>query len=202
MTKELLIFVNSQKVDTNDTKMPTPKAKIFLATGFEESEALVPYDIMKRGGIDVELIGIAGKTVVSSHGVEVTVHKTLNDELGEYDLIMLPGGMPGTLNLNDCAQLKDIIRKAANDCKIISAICAGPMVLGGMGLLKGKKATCYPGFEDKLSGATVTGEQVVRDGNIITGIGAGAAYEFGLELLAALTDKTTAEKIKRQIMMK
>lgn len=181
----------------------TKIAKIFLADGFEETEALVPYDILKRGGVDVALVSVMPtEKVTSSHGVTVEAHQLLSQGLGGYDLLMLPGGMPGTLNLAACGALCQELKAAASQGKLIGAICAAPSVLGGLGLLRGRKATCYPGFEEKLLEAEATGESVVEDGNFITAIGAGADFLFGLALLARITDGENAEKVKRQIILR
>lgn len=177
-------------------------ANLYLAPGFEETEALAPYDCLRRSGVDVCLVSIGDELAVqSSHGVTVTADRTLS-EAPEADLYILPGGMPGTLNLNDCQPLRQTLLAQAAKGKLIAAICAAPMVLGGLGLLKGRQATCYPGFEDKLTGATHSPLRVVRDGNIITGIGAGAALEFGLQLVAALLGEGKAEETARQMVCK
>ncbi len=178
------------------------KVKIFLADGFEENEALIPFDILTRGGVECELISITGyNTVSSSHGVRV-VAALLKDLTSAYDLLLLPGGMPGTLNLDKCDRLKEELLRANKEHKLLAAICAAPMVLGGLGLLKDKFATCYPGFEDKLIGAKIRNAQVEHDGNIITAIGAGASFEFALEILATLTSPENAQKVKEQIILK
>ncbi len=178
-------------------------AYILLAEGFEETEALVPYDILKRGGVNVTLVSISSsRQQTSSHGVTIVAHQTLAEGLADYDLIVLPGGMPGTLNLGGSKAVSDELLYASENGKLIGAICAAPSVLGGLGFLKGKKATCYPGFEDKLIGATATGESVVEDGNIITAIGAGADFLFGLKLLERLTDAANADKVRQQIILR
>ncbi len=181
----------------------TKVAKIFLAEGFEESEALVPFDVLKRGGVDVSLVSVSGSKVVKgSHGVGIETSQSLSDVTSDVDLVMLPGGMPGTLNLGACEPLKDLIAQCAADGRIVSAICAAPSVLGGMGLLNGRKATCYPGFEGKLTGANYTGEDVVVDGNFITAVGPGASFAFGLALLSALTSPAVAAKVKEQMILR
>lgn len=178
-------------------------AKIFLAEGFEESEALTPYDILKRGGVNVALVSVTGqKSVTSSHGVTIEAQELIEDYKEDADLLMLPGGMPGSVNLSNHEVLCDHLVKAANEGKIVSAICAAPFVLGQLGLLEGKNATVYPGFEDKLTGAKATGERVVRDGNIVTGIGPGASLEFGLALLESLTDAAKVSEIKKQMIVR
>ncbi|MCQ2229879.1 MAG: DJ-1/PfpI family protein [Bacteroidales bacterium] len=178
------------------------KAIVFLADGFEETEALAPVDIMRRCGIEVTLTTInATRSVTSSHNITLTADKTIAEGIGEYDLLMIPGGMPGTSNLNANQLVKDEVVRANNNGKWIAAICAGPMILGQLGLLKGKNATCFPGFEQYLEGANVTGTGVVRDGNIITAIGAGASIKLGIEIVSAVIDKETGDKVASQIQM-
>ncbi len=181
----------------------TKVAKIFLAEGFEESEALVPFDILKRGGVDVSLVSVSGsKFVTGAHGVGIETSQNLSDVTADVDLVMLPGGMPGTLNLGASEPLRALIAKCAAEGKIVSAICAAPSVLGEMGLLKGRSATCYPGFEGKLAGANYTGEDVVADGNFITAVGPGASFAFGLAILSALTSPAVAAKVKEQMILR
>lgn len=181
----------------------TKVAKIFIADGFEETEAVVPCDILLRGGVDVKLVSVNGKAEVEgAHGLRLTVQERLSPEAAEADLLMLPGGMPGTLNLGACEELKDVIARAAEGGKVIAAICAAPSVIGRMGLLRGRRATCYPGFESELAGAVCTGESVVKDGKFITGIGPGASYAFGLALLAELKGDGVADEVRSQMMMR
>lgn len=178
------------------------RAIVFLADGFEETEALAPVDIMRRCGIEVSLVSInKTQTVTSSHKIIVTADQTLDEPLGAYDLLMLPGGMPGTTNLNSDQRVKDEVMKAYNANKKLAAICAGPMVFGQLGILKGKKATCFPGFEQHLEGATLTGTKTATDGNIITAIGAGASLHLGVEIVRELLGNSEAEKVASQIQM-
>lgn len=178
---------------------------VFLADGFEETEAIVPIDILRRGELDVATVGVTGQVVTSSHGVpvvcDVLACEILPDETCEA--VILPGGMPGTLNLEKSEKVKEFILWAIENKVVIGAICAAPSILGHMGLLKDKKATCYMGFEEQLYGAETLKEQVVKDGNIITACGAGAAFDFAFELLTAIT-KSEAEtrKNKKAIMIK
>lgn len=179
------------------------KAYILLADGFEETEAIVPYDILKRGGVDVQLVSIYDRSFVfGCHGVMVDTKQKITDGLWSHDLIVLPGGMPGALNLADCEKVAEELKNANEAGKYIAAICAAPMVLGKLGLLKGKRATCYPGFEKELDGAVTTGEDVVVDGKIITAIGPGADFKFGLKLLELLTDSAKADLIKKQMILR
>ena len=174
---------------------------LFLADGFDESEALAPLDILRRAEIEVKTVGIGKKYIKGSHGIEVTADITENEVALNEDLkgIILPGGMPGSLNLEKSQTVQNAIDFAAEKGLLISAICAAPSVLGHKGLLKTKKATCFTGFEDDLLGAEVLSQPVVRDGNIITAYGAGAAFPFGFEILSYLTSIDTAEKLKKQM---
>lgn len=177
------------------------KAYIFLANGFEETEAIAPIDVMRRAGIDVTIVSVTGdKMVTSSHNVTVLADK-LFDELDYADvkLLVLPGGMPGTTNLAAHKGLADLlVRSAAKDI-ILGAICAAPSVFGQLGLLKGQKATCYPGFEDKLTGAEVMKDQVVVSGKFVTSCGAGPAMKFGLALVAQVMGADFAENLARKM---
>lgn len=164
---------------------------VMLADGFEEIEALTPVDLMRRAGIDVKTVGVNGRVVVGSHGIAV-VADILPEEipLDELDMVVFPGGMPGAKNL-DASPLTDVVIEAAGRCGArLSAICAAPLVLGHRGLLEGKRATCYPGFEPELYGAECLKENVVTDGNITTASGMEAAMEFGRELVRLITDRT------------
>ncbi len=161
---------------------------VFLADGFEECEALAPIDILRRGGLEVKTVGVSSKTVTGAHGIPVICDITeAETETNNLQAIVLPGGMPGTLNLEKSECVKGFINYAAENSLIIGAICAAPSILGHMELLKGKKAICFPGFESDLIGANIVNESVVKDGNIITSIGAGAAFDFGFKLLSAIT---------------
>ena len=175
---------------------------ILLAEGFEETEALAPCDILRRGGVDVKLISCTGNTAVKgSHGISVETDALFEDVDADYiDMLVIPGGMPGTLNLDAFKPIDELIQKIYANNGFFAAICAGPMVLGKRGLLKGKKAVCYPGFEKELAGANIGTDKVVRDGRIITAVGAGAAVDFGLQLLAAVKDAAAAERVKKSIL--
>lgn len=174
---------------------------VFLAEGFEELEALAPVDILRRGKRDVRTVGVTGKTVTGSHNIPVVCDCTVEEIefTGDIEAVVLPGGMPGTLNLEKNGILQEIIDKCAKAGKLICAICAAPSILGHKGLLNGKEATCYTGFEKDLTGAAVTPQPVVRDGNIITAFGAGAAFQFGFKILEAVSDKETAESIRKSM---
>ena len=174
---------------------------LFLAEGFEIVEALSPVDILRRGKTDVVTVGVGGKTIRSSCGVEVNADITL-DELtlsDDIEAVVLPGGMPGTLNLEKSSGVIEAIKYCFERNILIGAICAAPSILGHLGMLEGKKATAFPGFENDLKGAVYNNGYVETDGNIITARGMGVAGEFGLELLAALRGRETADNVKAAV---
>lgn len=176
---------------------------LFLADGFEIIEALAPVDMLRRAKIDVKTVGVTGKTVCSSCGVEVNADITIDEfAYNNVSAVILPGGMNGTVNLEKNNTVQSVIDKAAEENTLICAICAAPSILGHKGLLKGKEAIAFPGFETALEGAAVSENYVVRDDNFITAKGAGVATEFGLEIVKALTDAQTAEKIRKSIQCK
>ena len=153
----------------------------FLATGFEDIEALAPLDIIRRAGLEIKTVSITDeKTVYSAHGVGVVADAVLADvDLTDADMFVLPGGLPGSVHLDKCEPLRQAIMNHYKAGKPLAAICAAPMVYGRLGILKGVKATCYPGVQEKLDGAQYTGEIVTKDGQFITGRGPAAAMEFG-----------------------
>ena len=158
----------------------------FLADGFEEIEAIAPIDILRRASLPVLTVGVTGKTVSGAHGIVVEADITMDDvEPDKMTGIILPGGIPGATNLEADMRLSALIDFAAENNILLCAICAAPMILGKKGLLRGKKATCYPGFEEHLTGAIIGGN-VCRDGQFITAEGAGAALLFGYTILEAL----------------
>lgn len=173
---------------------------LFLADGFEIIEALAPVDMLRRAKINVQTVGVTGKTICSSCGVEVNADITMDEfEYHDVDAVVLPGGMPGTINLENSAAVQSAIDKAVEDQAFVCAICAAPSVLGHKGLLKGKEAIAFPGFEDALDGAVLSDKYVVTDGKFITAKGAGVATQFGLEIVRALTDDETAENVRKTI---
>ncbi len=176
---------------------------VFLANGFEECEALAPIDILKRAGFDVITVGVNGKTAVGAHNIPVVCDITTNEViLDGLQAVILPGGMPGTINLENDKTVQAAIDFASKNGLLIGAICAAPSILGHKGLLNNKKATCFPGFEMDLFGAEYIDTAVVSDGNIITAKGAGVAFQFGFVLLAYLKDEKTANDLKIQMMFK
>ena len=173
---------------------------VFLADGFEECEALIPVDILLRAGFNVKTVGVTGKNVKGSHGIEIVTDITADEATTDnLECIILPGGMPGTLNLEKSKTVGEFIDYSVNNDILISAICAAPSILGHKGLLVNKKATCYDGFEKELTGAECTQNAVETDGNIITACGVGAAFEFGFAVLSKLKGGLFTEKIKKQM---
>ena len=178
------------------------KVAAMLADGFEEGEALAVIDILRRAGIETTLVSIMGhrEKVEGAHGITVIADGTLEHiTIEKYDGIFLPGGMPGTNNLDACTELCDTLLNFANNGKIIAAICAAPKVLGRLGILNGKKAICYPGFEKELLGATISHERVVKDGNIFTSKGMGTAIDLGLALVAEIKSEGEAKEMAKGI---
>lgn len=171
---------------------------VFLATGFEEIEAIAPVDILRRAGLDVRTVSIYGTPVVSgAHGVPVQADLLLGQvDFGQVEMMVLPGGLPGATNLDACAPLREAIAHHAAEGKAVAAICAAPLVLGHLGLLRGKRATCYPGVEHELAGAHCTGALVEVDGNIITGKGPAAAMEFGYALVEYLREQEASMPLR------
>ncbi len=174
---------------------------VFLANGFEELEALAPIDILRRAGVEVVTVGVDSTEITASHKVvfnaDTTVDKiTLDDKL---EMIVLPGGMPGTLNLENNDYVQAAIDYCVKNDKYVSAICAAPSILGHKGLLKGRKAVCFPGFEKDLEGAVIAEIGVAEDGKFITAKGAGVCIEFALKLVEKLVSAEKADEIKRGI---
>ena len=170
---------------------------VFLAEGFEEVEALTPVDLLRRCGVSVKTVGITGKTVVSSHQIPVVADIEPDAvDLTEAQMLFLPGGMPGSRNLYDSAFVRACVEKMNARGAYIAAICAAPsVVLGAMGLLQGRYATCYPGMESGMQGARPQAVPCVQDGHILTGRGAGAAFALGLKMCEVLCGKQKADEI-------
>jgi 4-methyl-5(b-hydroxyethyl)-thiazole monophosphate biosynthesis len=171
---------------------------MFLAPGFEETEAIAPLDIIRRADIEIYTVGIGGKTVIGAHNIPV-IADVMDSEIcpsDDIEGIILPGGMPGTLNLEKSAFVGKFIDYCVEKNLLIGAICAAPSILGHKNLLIGKKAVCFPGFEEQLLGATVLKDAVCTDGNIITACGAGAAMKFGFEIVKYISGKAVADHYK------
>lgn len=175
---------------------------LFLAEGFEEVEALTPVDYLRRAGIEVTTVGVGGQYITGAHGITVKADVCDCDvcaECADIDMVVLPGGMPGTINLGASEKVNAFIDKAVEKGAYIGAICAAPSILGEKGILRQRKAICYPGFEDKLLEATVCCWQTVVDGKIITARAAGAAAEFAFALIEALKGNDAAEAVRSAV---
>ena len=176
---------------------------LFLAHGFEEVEALAPLDLLRRAGLKVTTVGIGGDVIVGAHGIPVQadIPDTLYRD-SKPEMVILPGGMPGSRHLDESRTVETALRAAAANDAYLAAICAAPMVLGKRGYLPGKRATCFPGFEEFLQGAELApeGVRVVTDGRVITAAGMGVAVDFGLALVAALRGVDAAKDLQRAIL--
>ena len=170
----------------------------FLATGFEEVEALAPVDILRRGGVEIKTVSVTGDLVVeSAHGVGIRADLLFDEaDLASADLLMLPGGLPGATNLNAHEGLRRALTEHNAKGRRIAAICAAPLVLGGLGLLEGRRATCYPGFEKYMTGASYTAELFTTDGNITTGRGPAAVLPYSYAILEQLAGADTAKAVR------
>lgn len=175
---------------------------VFFATGFEEVEALAPVDLMRRAGIEVKLISVNDNIeVTGARGVKIVADEILADtNFDDLQGIVLPGGAPGFKNLDKSEKLMNKVADFLTSGKLVAAICGAPSVLGKRGLLKGKKATVYPGMEEMLEGAKVSKDKVVIDGNLITSRGMGTAVDFGLALVEYYKDKNTAEELSKAVV--
>jgi 4-methyl-5(b-hydroxyethyl)-thiazole monophosphate biosynthesis len=181
------------------------KVYVFLADGFEDVEALIPIDVLRRGGVEVVTVSTTEFPLVeSAHGVNIEADIQFEQsDYSDADLIMLPGGMPGANNLYDHKGVCKAVVDQFVAGKKVAAICAAPaVVLAQLGILNGKKATCYPGFEKALEGATYTGDLVTVDGNITTAEGPAAAFPYAYELLTQLVDKKTSDQIAEGMRFK
>ena len=174
---------------------------VFLADGFEEIEGLTAVDVLRRAELEVRTVGVGGRTVAGSHGIVVGTDLSEQEvEPSEIEMIVLPGGMPGTLNLERSQAVQAAIDFCAANDRWIAAICAAPSVFGRLGFLKGRRACCYPSFEEKLEGAEVVQEPVSVDGHIITSRGMGTAILFALKLTTLLCGEEKADEISRSII--
>ena len=174
---------------------------LFLANGFEEIEALTPVDVLRRGKAEIKTVGVGGKTVTGSHGITVTADIASSElgDMSDMEAVILPGGMPGTLNLEASPEVKNAVKVCAERGGIVGAICAAPSILGHMGLLNGRRATAFPGFEKELEGAEFKNDFVSVDGNFITARGMGVSLEFGLALLRAIKGDEAADHVKNSV---
>ena len=176
---------------------------MLLGTGFEETEAIAPLDLLRRAGVEIQTVGLNGKVIYGSHsiGVEADI------EIGQLDLtalemIILPGGLGGVASIRACDAAMKAVRFAWENGKYTAAICAGPTVLADLGIVDGKNATCYPGCEENMGSAKMVEAAAVTDGKLITGTSAGCAVPFGLALIAALKGQEEADRIAKQIVIR
>ena len=176
---------------------------MLLGTGFEETEAIAPLDLLRRAGVEILTVGLNGKVIRGSHGICVEA----DIEIGELDLtnlemIILPGGLGGVASIRGCKEAMEAVRFAWENGKYTAAICAGPTVLADLGITDGKNATCYPGCEGQMGTANMVEASAVTDGKLITGTSAGCAIPFGLALIAALKGQEEADRIAQQIVIR
>ena len=177
---------------------------MLLGTGFEETEAIAPLDLLRRAGVQVLTVGVNGKTVFGGHNIGIEADITISQmDLTDLEMIILPGGLGGVASVRESRAAMDALEFAWNNGKFVAAICAGPTVLADLGITSGKKATCYPGCESGMRDAIIQeNAPCVRDGNLITGTSAGCAIPFGLELVAALKGRQTADTVAEQIVIR
>ena len=177
------------------------KVTAFITDGTEESECLIAVDLLRRAGIETELVSCNGtREITSSHNIRIITDKTFEEaSFEDSDMLFIPGGMPGVTNLTSHEGLAKVLKDQAAADKYIAAVCAGPSVLGGLGLLEGKSATCFPGWEDKLTGADYTGAGVTVDGKILTGRGLGFSVDLALKMIEVLEGAEKALDIKGRI---
>ncbi|MFI3324730.1 MAG: DJ-1 family glyoxalase III [Clostridia bacterium] len=176
---------------------------VFLADGFEEIEALATVDILRRAELSVKVVGVGAKVIEGAHQIPVTCDITTSEiTTDDIEMVVLPGGIPGTLNLEKDPIVKACITYAFHNDLFVGAICAAPSILGHMNLISGKNVTCYPGFDTQLNGANYTCENVTVDGKLITGKGAGVADDFALTLVEHFHSKARADKIKASMFCK
>ncbi len=178
------------------------KAYLFFAEGFEEVEALTVVDLLRRGKVDCVTVSVSGDyDVTGSHGITIRADRRFEDrDLSDADMLILPGGMPGTTNLKAHAGLDKLIHTYVDSGKYLAAVCAAPTVYGEKGLLKGKDATCYPGLEEGLVGANAKTDPVVCDGQFITSRGMGTCIDFGLKLLELLEGREVSDKVGKAVV--
>lgn len=182
----------------------TKKVVILLAEGFEEIEAVTPVDVLRRAGAEVILAGIGGMNIQGAHGVSYQADQALDKLSGDFDMLVIPGGMPGAKNIGESAKARELAEEMVRASKLVAALCAAPvMTLGAWGLLDGRTATCYPGME-KMFPSTVafSPERVVMDGNITTSRGPGTALEFSLALARQLVGEDKARELAEAMLLK
>jgi 4-methyl-5(b-hydroxyethyl)-thiazole monophosphate biosynthesis len=178
------------------------RAAVLLAQGFEEIEAVTVIDVLRRADIKVDVLGVDAKQVKGAHAIVFDADALLSDHAADrYQAVVLPGGMPGAAKLRDDAAVQAFVRAHHAQGAWVAAICAAPIALARAGVLSGKRATCFPGFEDQLTGATHVTQAVVKDGNVITSRGVGTALPFSLALVAALRDEELARTLAERMLV-
>ena len=176
---------------------------MLLGTGFEETEAIAPLDLLRRAGVEIATVGINGKVVYGGHGIGVEADLEIGQmDMTNLEMIILPGGLGGVASIKGSPAAMEAIRFAYDNGKFVAAICAGPTILAQLGITDGKHATCYPGCEEQMGTAIMENAAAVTDGKIITGTSAGCAIPFGLQLISALKGKEAAEAIAKQIVIR
>lgn len=176
---------------------------MLLGTGFEETEAVAPLDLMRRAGIETKTVGLNGKTIVGSHGIPVVADMEIHElDISDAEMIVLPGGMGGVASILACEKALEAIQKVWQAGKFVAAICAGPTILAKLGITDSVIATCYPGCEKDMGSAVMVKAPAVLDGKVITGTSAGCAISFGLALIGALKGPEAARAIENQIVIR
>lgn len=178
-----------------------PRAAVILAEGFEEIEAITCIDVLRRADIEVEALGLESMRVCGAHGIELVADAMLEQASGPWDAVVLPGGMPGASSLRDSVAVQTLVREQNRQGGWIAAICAAPIVLGAAGLLQGRRATCYPGFESQLAGAYLENAAVVRDHNLITSRGPATVFAFALTLVECLRGPARANELAQALLV-
>ena len=176
---------------------------MFLGTGFEETEAIAPLDLLRRANIDVKTVGLNGKVITGSHGIGVVADLEIGQlDISDAEMIVLPGGLGGVASIRACREAMEAVRTLWERGGFAAAICAGPTVLADLGITAGKRCTCYPGCEDGMGSAVMVHAPAVWDGKLITGTSAGCAVPFGLALIEALKGQAEADRIAAQIVIR
>ncbi len=175
---------------------------MFFADGFEETEAIASLDVIRRAGIDIRTVGVNARQITGSHGIKIICDMDTDEAtFTGLEGVLLPGGMPGTTNLYESNTVCDCVRFCFTQGKLVAAICAAPLVLGRLGLLEGKEATCFPGFEDELKGAVLSDKYTVTSGNVSTSRGMGSAVRFGLETVKYFKGEAFADKLASSLQI-
>ena len=177
-------------------------ACVLLAEGFEELEAVTILDVLRRAGIETEALSVGNQRVAGAHGIPVLADRTLKEGAGErWDAVILPGGLPGATNLQEDPQVLALVQEQNRSGRMVAAICAAPIALASAGVLEGRRATCYPGFEDQLGKVERSEERVVIDGNVITSRGPGTALDFALTLVEELKGREAADALRDAMLI-